>query len=165
MSIRAVSLFFMILTVAGCAASGPKYSESNANRPKSPEAARVTVYRTGDSMQYSGRAVRIALDKNVVGSVDYKGFNIFDIEAGQHVLTADMWDAPGKCNVEVKLSPATEYFFQVLPRSESLFSGMVGGALGMAIESSGKECGGAFAIIPVTNEYAIKALQPLRQSM
>jgi hypothetical protein len=162
MLLRTLSLLFLTITVVGCAATGPTYSESTASRLKSTDAARVTIYRTGDHMQYSGRAVRLALDKNVIGNVDYKGFNIFDVVAGQHVLTADMWDAPGKCYVVLNLLPATEYYFQVLPRSENLLSGILGGALGMAIESGGKECGGAFAITPVVKESALSALQPLR---
>lgn len=164
MLLRTLSLFFLSITIVSCAATGPTYSESVASRPKSKDAARVTIYRTGDNMQYSGRAVRLALDKNVIGNVDYKGFNIFDVESGQHVLTADIWDAPGKCNVVLNLMPATEYYFQVLPRTESLLSGMLGGALGMAIESGGKECGGAFAIAPVVKESALSALQTLRQT-
>jgi hypothetical protein len=164
LSVRTISLLFLNIAIAGCAATGPTYSESTAKRPQSLEAARVTIYRTGDHMQYSGRAVRLTLDKNVIGNVDYKGFNIFDIAAGEHTLTADIWDAPGKCNIALNLKPATEYYFQVLPRSESLLSGMVGGVLGMAIESGGKECGGAFAISPVEKEFAITALQPLRMS-
>ncbi|HSI96591.1 MAG: hypothetical protein ACAH09_06600 [Methylophilaceae bacterium] len=162
MIVRAISLLLLTITIVGCAATGPMYSEEAANRPKSPETAQVTIYRTGDHVQYSARAVRLTLDKNVIGNVDYKGFNIFDVEAGQHTLTADMWDAPGKCDVVLNLLPATEYYLQVLPRSGSLASGLVGGVLGMAIESGGKECGGAFAITPVAKETALNALQPLR---
>lgn len=162
MLVRVTSLISLTIIMVGCAATGPMYSESVANRTKSPDTAQVTIYRTGDHMQYSARAVRLTLDKNVIGNVDYKGYNIFDVKDGQHILMADMWDAPGKCDVALMLEPATEYYFQVQPRTESLMSGLVGGVLGMAIESGGKECGGAFAITPVAKETALNELQPLR---
>lgn len=162
MIVRTISLVLLNITIVGCAATGPMYSESNMSLQKATDAAKVTIYRTGEHMQYSGRAVRLTLDKNVIGKVDYKGFNIFEVIAGQHTLTADMWDSPGKCEVALNLLPSTEYYFQVLPRSENMLSGLVGGVLGMAIESGGKECGGAFAIIPVVKESALSALQPLR---
>lgn len=162
MLVRITSLFSLTMILVGCAATGPKYSENVQTRTKSPDTARVTIYRTGDHMQYSARAVRLTLDKKVIGNVDYKGYNIFDVKDGQHMLTADMWDAPGKCEVALMLQADTEYFFQVQPRTESLMSGLVGGVLGMAIESGGKECGGAFAITPIDKEIALNALQPLR---
>lgn len=164
MIIRCLTSVLVSLALVACAATGPIYSEEITNRPLSSEAARMTIYRTGDTLQYSARSVRVAYDKNVLGNVDYKGFNIFDVKAGQHVLTADMWDAPGKCDVALDLQPATEYYFQVQPRSGSLIAGLAGGFLGMAAESGGRECGGAFAIVPVEKEAAIDVLQQLRLS-
>jgi hypothetical protein len=116
----------------------------------------------GDQMQYSARSVRIAFDGQTVGKVDRKGFNVFDVSPGAHTLTADIWDMPGKCELAVDLQPAQVYYFELSPRTESLASGLVLGAIGMAIESSGKECGGAFEIAPVPKEAAEPAIEGSR---
>lgn len=113
-------------------------------------------------MQYSARSVRIALDGTTLGKVDRKGFNVFDVSPGPHTLTADLWDAPGKCEIALDLEPAKVYYFEVSPRVGSLVGGLTLGILGMAIESSGKECGGAFAITPVPQEAAEQAMQASR---
>ena len=164
MLIRTLSLLTLTIIITGCSATGPLHSEVAANQQALTEKSRLTIYRTGGNFQYSARAVRVKLDEQVIGQVDYKGFNVFDITAGQHTLTADMWDAPGRCDVALDLLPSTEYYFEVLPRSGSLASGLVGGVLGMAIETGGKVCGGAFAIKPVAKESALTDLQPLRMT-
>lgn len=164
MLIRNLALLILSITIAGCSATGPLHADVTVNQQALIDKSRITVYRTGGHFQYSGRAVRLKLDEKVLGKVDYKGFNVFDITAGQHTLTADMWDSPGKCDVALDLLPSTEYYFEVQPRFGNLASGLVGGALGMAIESGGKVCGGAFAITPVARDSALTDLQPLRMT-
>lgn len=157
-----VLLLFVAAAVTGCAATGHTYAEDHATRTGlSPGNSRLTILR-GDHFQYSGRSVRIGLDGTTIGGVDYKGFNVFDVSSGRHVLAADMWDAPGKCEAALDLKPAHVYYFEVVPREESLYSGLAFGVLGMAAESAGKQCGGAFGIIPVPEGTAVRALQRLR---
>lgn len=155
-------LFLVVLGTAGCAATGATYTEDQAVRTAiSPKNSRLTIFR-GDHIQYSARSVRIGIDGTTVGSVDNKGFNVFDVSPGRHILAADMWDAPGKCEVALDLKPANAYYFEIMPRQGSLYSGLALGVLGMAAESAGKQCGGAFEIVPVPEDAAVRALQPLR---
>lgn len=164
MIFRSFLLVLFATNIVGCAAKGPMYSESIEMREKQADKALVTVYRVGGTFQYAGRSVHLKLDNQDLGSVDNKGFNIFDVVPGQHTLSSDMWDAPGKCTIAVDIEPYKQYFFEVYPRADNLLSGMVAGVVGMAIESSGKECGGAFAIGPVSAETAKNQLQPLRMT-
>jgi predicted small lipoprotein YifL len=156
--------FVLLAILSGCAATGPLYSNDIENRATPLDQARMTIYRPGGSAQGAARSVRLKLDETNIGNVDYKGFNIFEIEAGEHTLTADLWDIPGKCDVALNLLPNTEYYFQVLPRTASLVSGFAGGVLGMAVESGGKKCGGSFAIIPVEKGTALGELHGLRMT-
>lgn len=159
-----VFLLFAALGITGCAATGETYSTDVLSRAAvQPEASRLTVLREGYT-QYSARSVRVSLDGKPIGSVDHKGFNIFDVAPGLHTLAADMWDSPGKCEVALDLKPAETYYFAIQPRTGNLVSGLALGLAGMAIESAGKVCGGAFAINPVTKESAEQALPPLRLS-
>jgi Ser/Thr protein kinase RdoA (MazF antagonist) len=92
-----------------------------------------------------------------------------------------MWDAPGRCDQLLELSGASVTYLEVAPREASFFSGVPGNMMasagpqgavaglgvmlgGMALESSGKSCGGAFSITPVDRDQALPRLAELRSS-
>jgi len=160
-----VVIFFMSVLVSGCAATGPNYSKhvSEASA-QDASSARLVVFRTRESSQYSGRAVSVKVDGKSLGSCDYAGFNVFDITAGKHTLTVDMWDSPGACELPIDVSGGSEYFFEIKPRPGNLVGGLVGGLLGAAIESAGKQCGGAFAVEPIAKDLAIPKLAELKMT-
>lgn len=164
-----MKLKFVLVTacvaLSGCAASGAVYREQVAkSTPPAPNQARVTVYRTGESSQYSGRDARISLNGKPTIDVAYKGFNIVDVESGSHTLSVDIWDSPGSCALSVMLEANKDFFYEIKPRSANLVSFLLGGVVGAAIESSGKQCGGAFALIPVEKNLALPALLPLKMT-
>ncbi len=99
-----------------------------------------------------------------MGSCDYAGFKVFDIIAGKHTLTVDVWDSPGTCELPIDVSGGNEYFFEIKPRLGNFLGGLLGGPIGSAIESSGKQCGGAFAVEPVAKELAIPKLADLKMT-
>lgn len=115
-------------------------------------------------MQYSGRASAIKLDANSLGSCEYGGFSAFDVAPGKHVLTVDMWDSPGTCDLQIEVTAGNRYFFQIRPRSANLTGALVGGLIGMAVESYGLQCGGAFSVHLVPEEYATAKLADLRMT-
>lgn len=158
-----LSVGFLTAILTGCAATGPRYSEVTS--PQSvifPSHARLIVFRTKESSQYSGRAAAVKIDGGSSGSCDYGGFNTFDVAAGKHIITVDMWDSPGKCELPIEVSGGASYFFEVQPRLGNLLSVLGAGLVGASIESAGQQCGGAFSISPVEENAALSKLTDLR---
>jgi hypothetical protein len=160
-----VVMCFISALVSGCAATGQKYSEKlNATNVQTASSARLVVLRTRESSQYSARSVSVKVDGQSVGSCDYAGFNIFDVSVGKHSLIVDMWDSPGTCELPIDLAGGNEYFFEIKPRSGNLVGMLLGGIIGAAIETSGKQCGGAFAVEPISKDLAVPKLADLRMT-
>lgn len=180
--------FVLALGVAlltGCAASGVPYSDvSSQLAPPTDQQARVVFLRTRDTLLYLARRATITVDGEKVGTTGYGGFHVHDLPAGAYKIRADMWDAPGHCELILNAERGHVYYFQVDPRSESfgafgasgfaasLLAGGVlseiafvtGGLAGNAIESYGQICGGAFRLYPVDAQTATSRLTDLRLS-
>ena len=160
---RQINLLIAACVLSGCAATGHSYSEHlGSQAAPAPGNARMVVYRTGEDTQGSARDARISVDGKTVGKVAHMGFSSFEVAQGSHVLTADLWDIPGACKVQFDVRPNVDYYFEVTPRVETIVSAALLGALGQAMESAGKECGGAFAIVAQPKEIASSALEPLK---
>lgn len=151
----------LLAVLTGCAATGPKYSEVITGQV-SPLSARLIVFRTKESSQYSGRAASVKIDGNASGSCGFGGFNTFDVVPGRHVIAVDMWGSPGKCELSVDVSGGGSYFFEVQPRLGNLLSFLGAGVIGASLESVGQQCGGAFSIAPVDAPAALPKLNELR---
>lgn len=162
-----ITLFVLIV---GCAASGPKYVQVADNLADVPESgSRIVIFRTRESKLYIARKATISLDNSKIGATAYGGFHYHDTSPGKHRLRADMWDAPGQCELEIDLAPGQVYFFQVDPRKDSFWAfaagGVATGGIGLsysiigglgaaAAESYGQQCAGAFRLYPVDGETA-----------
>lgn len=162
MTLKTLSAVALAAVLAGCAATGPRYSEVANVQQVSASNARLVIFRTKESTQYSGRAAAVRIDGNASGSCDFGGFNTFDIAPGKHVVAVDMWDSPGKCELPVDVSGGSSYFFEVQPRLGNLLSFIGAGIIGASVESSGRQCGGAFSIAPVEAAAALSKLSELR---
>lgn len=170
------------LLVGGCTATGPAYeSEQGRVEAVDQEDTRIVFFRTADSIQYSARKARVSIDAEETGTVAPGGFIYRDLAPGAHRLKVDMWDAPGGCEILVSGARGSIYYFQVDPRQESLlgFAGpaalgevlgqsmavsIAAGVGGIAAESYGKECGGAFRLYPVDPDTARTRIAGLRRS-
>ena len=162
---KLISYLAIVSLLTGCAASGPKYQENIAEQgDQSQSGARLVIFRTKESSQYSARAAAIKLDEQSSGGCDYGGYKILNATPGPHTLAVDMWDSPGVCKLSIDVADKGGYFFEVKPRTENLASGFAFGLVGMAIESSGKQCGGAFSIEAVEKQNANAQLSELRLS-
>lgn len=165
MDIYLIRIFFVAvvgLAAGGCAATGPLYKSHAAKyQALAADVSRVVVYRPH---YWVGQAVdtRIQIDGAAVAECANKGFTTFDIYPGRYRLSVDTWGSPGKCELTVSLDPGREYFFEIKNRSEALTAGLLGGVIGQALESSGKECGGAYSIEPIDREIALDQLAELR---
>jgi len=162
---KQVHLLLLACLVSGCAANGRTYSEYLKSQvPLAPDSARVVVYRSGDDSQGSARDTRLSIDGKTVGKVAHMGFSTFEVSRGSHIITADLWDLPGTCQLKFDARPNTDYYFEVTPRIEPLAAGMLLGVVGQALESAGNECGGGFAITAQPKRAATYALVPLRMT-
>lgn len=158
-----VVLFSLFL--AGCAATGATYTEHLATSTSASAAnARLVVFRTRDSVQYSARTASLKIDGSPVAGCDYAGFNVFDIKPGKHVVTVDMAASPGTCNLPIDVVAGKNYYLEIKPRTGSLMGTLAGGLIGAAVESSGKECGGAFSAEPVSEDVATPKLKDLKMT-
>lgn len=155
----------MLLAVSGCAATGTTYQDYVGTMDHAGgNKARLYVFRTHEHSQYSGRSASVKIDGTSVGSCDYAGFVPIDTDTGKHILSVDMWDSPGHCDLTVEAVSGQTYYFEVKPRTGNLISGMFGGLVGMGAESAGKQCGGAFSVEAVEKNNALAKLKELRLS-
>lgn len=162
---KITALIVSVLFLAGCAANGVSYLDYEKNLSDSGDnTARIFIYRTDESSQYSGRATRILLNKDTIGSVKYRGFNVFEVVPGVHIIATDLWDSAGSCELPIYVEEKGEYYFEVVPRTANLMAGLFAGVIGTAIESVGKQCGGPFKITEVEKEAAMSRLVSLKLS-
>lgn len=182
MRTNSIMLVLASAVVAGCAATGDLYGNHAAQTGAvQPQAARVMVYRPSGTVQYSGRAASLALNGSAAASLRTSGFLLFDIAPGEHRIEIDMWDVPGRCTLSFTAQPGSTNYFEVTPRAANLAAGTPGALVGagssvgllaglsvmlggMAAESAGKACGGAFAIAQVDATVAEPKLGGLRAS-
>jgi hypothetical protein len=180
MNARSPAAFGLAVALTACAATGPRYSEQIAALPEIPrQSTRLTVFRTADSTQYSGRSAAVTVDGREVGGCDFAGYQTFYVSAGPHVLTVGMWDAPGSCRLSVNVLGGEDYFFEISPRTENVLAGFLGAVIGgiggsmalagapfavMGSESAGKDCGGAFSIVTVEESIGRRKVMDLRMS-
>jgi hypothetical protein len=180
MTTRSFRLLALALAVvlAGCAASGRRYAEELADSAGiAPGYGRLTIFRTADSTLYWARTATVSIDGKEVGGCDFKGFASFDVPAGTRVLVVEIPDAPGKCRLSIEAEDGATHYFEIAPRLASYVASLPGAllgavlpfggvvaAIGMTAESSEKQCGGAFSIVPVAESVALSKLPDLRRS-
>ena len=158
-SISAVAVVLVFL--AGCAARGPVYDEQLVKpSADSPNARLVTFRMREDGLSRRGASVK--LNGEPLGKLAHAGFNVFDVKPGKHALTVDQWDVPGACTLQIDVAAGNTYHFEVKQRSENVTSRVFLGLIGAAIESAGRECGGAFSIEPVPSDVAAQKLPSLK---
>jgi hypothetical protein len=161
---RRAVLLVLSLVIAGCAATGLRYLEDPAARAAIPSGmGQFVVFRTASSSQYLLRAASLSLDGKQVGSVPYESFLVVNVPPGQHTVRVELADAPGACDLTFETLPGVTNYFEVEPRRESFEAGLYGLLIplvnpaaaiaasgvslgGMAAESAGRVCGGAFSI-------------------
>lgn len=178
---RNVLIAAVAMSLAACAADGLPYPEHPASSLVVSGVAKVTMFRANDTVLYSARTARLAVDGERAGKLATGGFRTFKVPPGPHTLVVNMWDAPGSCELRVDIQPDVEYFYQVAPRLPSLAASTPGAFLlgaspsavlfglgvatvGMAAESADKQCGGAFSIVPVDPVVALPKVTALRAS-
>ena len=127
-------------------------------------------------------AMMVTIDGSNLGACQRGGFSTHDVPAGAHVLSTGRKSVPGRCDVRVDVLGGSTYFYELKTRAEYQLAAapgailalipfpptwLIGSALlfgGMAIESSGKECGGPVSLAPVEESAALPKISGLRKS-
>ena len=126
----AVARCAAILTLVGCAAAGPKFTESRfANEPAPADRARIIVFRGSD---INAGPVTIGIDGVTVGTLAQSGFLVADAEPGERQMTAAPGYVPlGRSSNAVSVPAGEISYFKVSQRIErSLYPFL--GPLGVA---------------------------------
>jgi hypothetical protein len=173
----------LVVAAAGVAAcstwpSGPKFPDDPAARTGVPaDVARLAIYRTAESSGYGQPpTAKLALDGAVLGDLWKSEYFLRDVAPGRHVLRVDVPANPGACELAFEIDGGMIRYFAVEPRPSYAWATMPGqvlwhavplagivigplaGAAGAAIESSGKACGGPFAVVEVDRDTALPKL-------
>jgi hypothetical protein len=177
-----VLITIAFLSAGGCTAAGPLYEIEQSERISVPSTSgQVVFFRPGGIMLYSARQARIVIDGETVGGCGSGGYLMRDLVPGTYRLSSDMWDAPGRCEVVLNVEAGRVYYFRMDPRAASFLSfagplaagellassfpvAVGAGVGGMAAESYGRACGGAFRLYPVEPSAALAELHGLRRS-
>jgi hypothetical protein len=178
---RNLSIAIVAMMLSACAANGLPYPEHPASSLVVTGVAKVTIFRADDTLLYSARSARLAVDGERAGRLATGGFRTFKVEPGPHTFTVRMWDAPGTCELTADIQPDVEYFYEVAPRPPTFAASTPGALLlgaspagvlfgtgvsaaGQSAESSGRQCDGAFSIVPVEPAQALPKVSALRAS-
>ena len=155
----------LFLTLSSCATLGPSYPElEDQVQHLSDVSARIVFFRTKESSLFFARSATIFIDEKEVGSCAYGGFFYTDVSYGMHTVKTELKGDFGKCILNLSAKQGEIYYIQVDPRSETAMPFLLGGIIGEAIVSTGKECGGKFKLYQVTSELAKSKIRDLKLS-
>lgn len=174
---RLHSIFLALsISLAGCAATGKLY-DTNAwdAEINQPNQARVTVFRTTETMAASGSAAHVTLGYGATKYCAYGGYTSLDTKAGKQVLTVKLRPETNRCEVPVTLLPGEERFFEIKANRDfivgrAISAGMSAGLAFNGIygtgggDTGGENCTTYFSLIPVKREDALKMLVDLRET-
>lgn len=78
-----------LLILAGCTATGPKFSEYNAGLKPEPGKALIYVYRVSTQMKGSGGTTPIVAGGQLIGELHTGGYLTHQMEPGMHQFHTD----------------------------------------------------------------------------
>lgn len=179
---RALFPLCTVLALCGCASGGMPYRDFAASvAPVAADSARLLVFRVADTAQYSVRSASLSIDDVAQSGLAPGQFQTVTVLPGRHRIVVEMWDVPGRCELLVDVAGGSEHYLEVSPRVasaaamlpsvlvpvNSFATLLANGAVmmgGLAVESAGKTCGGAFQVVEQPAEQALARLPTLRAS-
>lgn len=178
MQLRLTLLAMLALSLTGCAASGKLYDAASWDADiTQPNQARITVFRTTETLLAAGRDAKVSL--NSTGESKYcahGGYASFNSKAGKQVLSVELTPEQNRCEVPLTLLPGEEQFFEVKPNKDLIMSRAISAGFSAGLASNGvygvgaggsgqlPNCTSYFSLVPVAREEAVKLLVDIRES-
>ena len=156
-----ITFLIAMLAIGGCSATGPKYSGQPVISTST--ITRLIVYREDDLLFAAGSA-RVKIESKDLGYCDNAGFNRFEVNPGDHVLSVDTKMSPGECDIKFRGQPGEELFFKIEPRSEAFFASAALGLIGTAADTMTNQCSGSWWIHSVEESTAVNELKNLKET-
>lgn len=169
MSMRTMLMLLATLSLTACAATGPAYTAAVSKpRQDSERSARLVLYRGSNLLTQVGWT-RVKIDGTPVGGVADAGFNYYDVTPGEHRIVVDHEGRPGECAVTARVAAGQTAYFKIEATGEGRAAvllggfGLIGAALGAAMEDGSGPCSGTWSIRPVGPE-AVEELKKLKET-
>jgi hypothetical protein len=158
----------LVISIYGCAATGPSYQDFSQSIGVNQAKAHLFLFRTKETFQASARTASVKINGTYAAGVQHGGFALVEVQPGKHILTVDLPDIAGQCDLAIDTAAGNEYYFEVKPRVESL------GGMGLipALIAKGdrpwspnrSECKGSFYAEPLEKNSALQKLKELKLS-
>lgn len=164
---RRLAVPLALATLAACASTGATYSEHIKTLPPPAEGhGRVVVH--WDEEPLLGLTGRVVLfgDQKTFGMVYTKGFNLFDLPAGDHWMESAAVGGDVTCRVQFKMKAGETQHFAIQMRKASL-DGVAAlkvalGPAAAALMGSPKACDRGAVLEAIEASVAIERLRSLR---
>jgi hypothetical protein len=156
-----------LVSLYGCAATGPSYQDFSQSSALTEMKARLVLFRTRESAIASVRTADVRIDGVPAAGVRYGGFAFVEVQPGKRVLTVDLPDIRGQCDLPVDTAAGKEYYFEVKPRVEGLGMGLIPTLVVKGDQPwspDRSDCRGAFYVVPIERNDALQKLKDLKLS-
>jgi len=176
MKLHSILLAALTISLTSCAATGKLYDATAWDAEiTQPNQARVTVFRTTETMVAAGSAAHVTLGGSATKYCAYGGYTSLDTGAGKQVLTVKLRPEKNRCEVPVTLLPGEERFFEIKTNRDFVVGNAISAGIsaGMSFNgiygtggraNGGENCATYFSLIPVKREDALKMLSDLRET-
>ena len=137
----------------GCGGGSATDTAALAKAPLPKSQARLKIHRES---AFTGSAVDITIkiDGREVAGIGNDETRVFDIPAGNHLVTADHWSHPGTSKLNLQAKPGMVYEIEIAARAEAAVAGMMFGIIGTVVESAANDDAGYWGLHVVTQHPA-----------
>jgi hypothetical protein len=117
-------LITLLFSLTGCAASGPNFRATRYATQQAPvDKARIVFFRKSDT---NYRSVTLAIDDDIVGKLDRRGFLVEETEPGRREISASGRLTIGDYRIRMNLQAGETYYIRVSPREERVLYAALG---------------------------------------
>lgn len=158
-----ITMIFVMLFLAGCAATGPIYNEEVVHADKN--SATLVIYRPN---VYAYSLQRAGIEVNGKNECDLYTGSFFiksDIMANEVNLSASQWSMPGTSRLRFKVEKGKIYYILMTMNYAQINAGVIGGLIGqLAVEATNDEnqASGPYVFTLIEENMAKEQLKQIR---